>query len=46
MVSAAKFRIDVAVHDLLRNSRDEKPKPVEPKGLTLPDPIFLNILSC
>lgn len=36
----AKFRIDVAIHDLLMNSRDNRPTPPEPKGLTLPEAAF------
>jgi hypothetical protein len=40
MASAAKFRIDVAINDLLKNSEDSRPTPPEPKGLTLPEPVF------
>jgi MoaA/NifB/PqqE/SkfB family radical SAM enzyme len=40
MASAARFRIDVAIHDLLRNSSSQPPAPPEPKGLTLPEPVF------
>jgi len=40
MATAAKFRIDVAIHDLLTNSNRRPPSPVEPKGLTLPQPVF------
>jgi MoaA/NifB/PqqE/SkfB family radical SAM enzyme len=40
MVTAAKFRIDVAIHDLLINSNQRPPAPVEPQGLALPDPVF------
>lgn len=36
----AKFRIDVAIHDLLMNSGGQGPVPVEPKRLTLPEPVF------
>lgn len=36
----AKFRIDVAIHDLLMNSGPQKPTPVQSKGLTLPEPVF------
>jgi len=39
MATAPKFRIDVDIHDLLRHS----PGPVkvpEPKGMTLPNPVF------
>jgi hypothetical protein len=39
MATAAKFRIDVAIHDLLMNS-SERPAPAEAKGLTLPTPVF------
>lgn len=40
MASATKFRIDVAANDLLRNTEDSRPTPPEPKGLTLPEPVF------
>jgi hypothetical protein len=40
MATAAKFRIDVAIHDLLMNSIQRSPVPAEAKGLTLPEPIF------
>src|ERR1700746_1128219 len=40
MATAAKFRIDVAIHDLLMNSAQRSPALVEAKGLTLPEPIF------
>jgi hypothetical protein len=40
MATAAKFRIDVAIHDLLMNSTQRSPAPAEAKGLTLPEPIF------
>jgi MoaA/NifB/PqqE/SkfB family radical SAM enzyme len=40
MATAPKFRIDVAIHDLMRAPNDQKPKLVEPKGLTLPEPVF------
>jgi MoaA/NifB/PqqE/SkfB family radical SAM enzyme len=36
----AKFRIDVAIHDLLMNSGQDRPTPPEPKGLTLPEAVF------
>jgi len=36
----AKFRIDVAIHDLLMNSGPQKPTPLESKGMTLPEPVF------
>jgi MoaA/NifB/PqqE/SkfB family radical SAM enzyme len=34
------FRIDVAINDLLTRSAVQPPQPPEPKGLTLPDPVF------
>src|SRR6202049_2691071 len=40
MATAAKFRIDVAIHDLRINSTQMLPPPAAPKGLTLPDPVF------
>src|SRR5260370_40818412 len=40
MATAAKFRIDVAIHDLLMNSNQRLPAPAEARGLTLPDPVF------
>jgi MoaA/NifB/PqqE/SkfB family radical SAM enzyme len=41
MASApAKFRIDIAIHDLLMNSAQDPPAPPAPKGLTLPQPVF------
>ena len=40
MATTAKFRIDVAIHDLLRNSTHHTPAPAAAKGLTLPEPIF------
>jgi sulfatase maturation enzyme AslB (radical SAM superfamily) len=40
MATAAKFRIEVAIHDLLMNSTQHSPAPAEAKGLTLPEPIF------
>jgi MoaA/NifB/PqqE/SkfB family radical SAM enzyme len=36
----AKFRIDVAIHDLLMNSSPQKPMPAEPRGFTLPEAVF------
>ena len=45
MATAAKFRIDVAIHDLLMNSTQRSPAPAEAKGLTLPEPIFRNSRS-
>jgi radical SAM protein with 4Fe4S-binding SPASM domain len=40
MSAAAKFRIDVAIHDLLKNSTAAHPSPAQPKGMTLPEPVF------
>ena len=36
----AKFRIDVAIHDLLMDSNPRAPQPPVSKGLMLPEPIF------
>jgi hypothetical protein len=38
--AATKFRIDASIHNLLQDSNEKKPLPVEPKGLTLPTPVF------
>jgi MoaA/NifB/PqqE/SkfB family radical SAM enzyme len=38
--SPAKFRIDVAIHDLLMHSAPTPPKPAANRGLTLPEPVF------
>src|SRR5882724_12669414 len=40
MATAAKFRIDVAIHDLLMNSTQKPPMAAEAMGLTLPEPVF------
>jgi hypothetical protein len=40
MATAAKFRIDVAIHDLLMNSNQRPPAPAEAMGLALPEPVF------
>jgi hypothetical protein len=40
MATAAKFRIDVAIHDLLVNSTQLPPAPAEARGMTLPEPVF------
>ena len=40
MATAAKFRIDVAIHDLLVNSSQRPPAPAQAKGFTLPEPVF------
>ena len=38
--SPAKFRIDVAIHDLLMNSNPRGPQPPVSKVLKLPEPVF------
>ncbi|HZQ70451.1 MAG TPA: radical SAM/SPASM domain-containing protein [Terriglobales bacterium] len=38
--SPAKFRIDVDIHNLLMNSAAGRPAIPEPKGATLPEPVF------
>jgi MoaA/NifB/PqqE/SkfB family radical SAM enzyme len=40
VASAAKFRIDVAIHDLLMNSNPQGPAPALFKGMELPEPVF------
>ncbi len=35
-----KFRIDVNIHNLLQDSKGQNPRAAEPKGLTLPVPVF------
>src|ERR1700686_5390668 len=40
MATAARFRIDVAIHELLMNSTHLPPAPAEAMGLALPEPIF------
>ena len=40
MASPAKFRIDVAIHDLLMNSTPTPPRPAAARGMGLPDPVF------
>ena len=40
MATAAKFRIDVAIHDLLMNSNPQGPAPALVKGAVLPEPVF------
>jgi MoaA/NifB/PqqE/SkfB family radical SAM enzyme len=35
-----KFRIDVSIHNLLQDSKGQSPRAAEPKGLTLPQPVF------
>ncbi len=39
MATAAKFRIDVAIHDLLMKN-SQGPAPALVKGLELPEPVF------
>jgi len=38
--SPAKFRIDVDIHNLLMNSAAAQPAIPEPRGATLPEPVF------
>src|ERR1700680_1157417 len=45
MATAARFRIDVAIHDLLMNSTQMPPRPAEARGLTLPEPPFPRFLE-
>ena len=40
MATAPKFRIDVAIHDLLMNGGPQAPRIPQPRGLTLPEPVF------
>src|SRR5499427_7806363 len=40
MTAAPKFRIDVAINDLLTGSGQRPPAPAAPQGLTLPNPAF------
>jgi MoaA/NifB/PqqE/SkfB family radical SAM enzyme len=40
MASAPRFRIDVAIHDVLMRSNPLPPTPPQSVGATLPDPIF------
>jgi hypothetical protein len=40
VATAAKFRIDVAIHDLLMNSNPRGPAPALGKGMELPEPLF------
>jgi len=40
MATPAKFRIDVAIHDLLMNSAPQPPRPALVKGASLPEPVF------
>jgi len=40
MATAARFRIDITIHNLLTNASQPPLAPAEPKGFTLPDPVF------
>jgi MoaA/NifB/PqqE/SkfB family radical SAM enzyme len=40
MAAQPAFRIDVAVNDLLMHSASRPPVPPEPRGATLPEPVF------
>lgn len=40
MATAPKFRIDVDIHSLLMHSSPELVKLPQPKGMTLPEPVF------
>jgi MoaA/NifB/PqqE/SkfB family radical SAM enzyme len=40
MSTPAKFRIDVAIHDLLMKSNPRSPEPPPAKGMVLPEPVF------
>ena len=40
MATAPKFRIDVDIHNLLMNSASGPVKLPQPKGKTLPEPVF------
>jgi len=40
MATAAKFRIDVDIHDLLNKPGQQPPVPAAPTGLVLPDPVY------
>ena len=42
---APKFRIDVAINDLLVSADRHPPVAVEPGGLSLPDPVFPQFLD-
>jgi hypothetical protein len=39
MATAARFRIDVTINDLLMSSA-QRPAPAAVKGVALPDPVF------
>ena len=40
LATPPKFRIDVDVHELLMNSKQQPPKPAEPRGQALPEAVF------
>jgi hypothetical protein len=40
MATAAKFPIDVAIHNHLMSSSQRLPMPAESRGMTLPEPVF------
>jgi hypothetical protein len=40
MATAPKFRIDIAIHDLLMNGGPQAPRTPPARGLTLPEPVF------
>ena len=40
MATAARFRADVAIHDLPMKSSQMRPSPTEAKGLALPKFLF------
>jgi MoaA/NifB/PqqE/SkfB family radical SAM enzyme len=40
MTATPKFRIDVTINDLLTTANQRPPAPVQPKGLSLPNPVF------
>ena len=36
--AATKFSVDVSLHNLLQDSKGQKPRAAKPKGLTVPVP--------
>ncbi|HXB67328.1 MAG TPA: radical SAM protein, partial [Candidatus Acidoferrales bacterium] len=40
MTATPKFRIDITINDLLRSANQRPPAPVQPKGFSLPNPVF------
>jgi len=40
MTATPKFRIDITINDLLTTASQRPPAPLQPKGLSLPDPVF------